>query len=745
MGFQDVVKAENSNAIIKGIVTEAFDYGFTVDYLGNTIFLPKSLSGLMGDFDIRLMVGKTVFLKIIEIDYDKQRAIGSSSEVVDDKLLEMEFIDKLEIGKKYSGYVERIGKYGAFVNVGGFSGLIHISDFGEGRVSNPLEAVSVGEAIEVKVLSIDSERNRISFARVVQKEPRYEPFFKKTGFDCTIDQYRTYDTELKNAPNSLRAIDRILSPLQNYIYSANSWKYDMYTPDELYQNKNGAAHKVKEIIEGIRFNQYLYPLYLSIMAQSCFVAGQFDDSITYYGKMLELPGVVTDDYNQFHYAGELENAAKIVHNLCLLYNLTGYAAKSLLLRKKYGYIFQLEETRTRRLITNNPDLREGFEKEFRQLNEFPVIDTFYYDDRFTFGHAFSASSLLEAVHADCISSDSPYDLHLEGLLTVKNTMDGIFVYDDSDDTVLRIDEQYSLDSSQTNERESNPSQPQNDTEEYVFSTSEGTETLDSLLSQLNGLVGLDAVKREVGSIINLLKIQNIRKQNGLPELPMSNHLVFTGNPGTGKTTVARLLAKIYHKLGLLSKGQLVEVDRSGLVGGYVGQTAIKTQEVIQQAIGGVLFIDEAYTLSRSESGNDYGQEAIDTILKGMEDNRDDLIVIVAGYPDLMGRFIDSNPGLKSRFNKYIFFEDYSPEEMARIFEGMCSKSGFSCTESASAWCKKYFEGKCQMKDSNFANGRDVRNFFEKVVVNQANRLASSGDLSSDSIATLTIDDFISVE
>lgn len=247
--------------------------------------------------------------------------------------------------------------------------------------------------------------------------------------------------------------------------------------------------------------------------------------------------------------------------------------------------------------------------------------------------------------------------------------------------------------------------------------------LEDVLAELDALCGLDQVKKDVKSLINLVKVRKLRQEAGLPVPPMSLHLVFLGNPGTGKTTVARLLSKIYHCIGVLSKGQLVEVDRSGLVAGFVGQTAIKTNEVVQKAIGGVLFVDEAYALVNQENGNDFGHEAIEVLLKNMEDHRDDLIVIVAGYTKLMEAFIHSNPGLESRFNKYFFFEDYGAVQLMEIFQSMCQKNGYTLSSEAAQWAKSDFQALYESRDVNFGNARDVRNLFEKAVARQSDRVA----------------------
>lgn len=269
---------------------------------------------------------------------------------------------------------------------------------------------------------------------------------------------------------------------------------------------------------------------------------------------------------------------------------------------------------------------------------------------------------------------------------------------------------------------------------------EPEETLEQLMEELNTLVGLKSVKQDLTNLINLVKIRKLREERGMKQPDITLHLVFSGNPGTGKTTVARLLAKIYKVLGVVSEGQLVEVDRSGLVAGYVGQTATQTAEVVESAIGGILFIDEAYTLIKSGDEKDFGQEAVDTLLKLMEDNRDDLIVIVAGYTDKMEEFVNSNPGLKSRFNKYIFFNDYSGSELTEIFNNMAKKQEYDTDKEAGAFVEDYLTKKATAHEENFANAREARNYLERCIERQATRIVEIEDISDDDLRTLTLPD-----
>ncbi|NJD63676.1 MAG: AAA family ATPase [Chloroflexi bacterium] len=266
------------------------------------------------------------------------------------------------------------------------------------------------------------------------------------------------------------------------------------------------------------------------------------------------------------------------------------------------------------------------------------------------------------------------------------------------------------------------------------------ETLQTLQAKLHRLVGLKEVKERVDTLVNTIRVRQLRKQHDLPVAPISLHMVFTGNPGTGKTTVARLMAGILRALGVVARGQLVEVDRADLVAGYVGQTSLKVTERVEAALGGVLFIDEAYALVAGRGETDFGYEALDVLVKAMEDHRDDFIVIVAGYPDKMREFIDSNPGLRSRFPNFIEFEDYSAEELLLILERMVEDHGYRLADAAHARARELFIALVERKDASFANARDVRNRFERALTSHAIRLATVAEPTRDELMTLEADD-----
>lgn len=269
------------------------------------------------------------------------------------------------------------------------------------------------------------------------------------------------------------------------------------------------------------------------------------------------------------------------------------------------------------------------------------------------------------------------------------------------------------------------------------------ETINDVLAELMLMIGLDRVKADVTQMVNFIRVQQLRTAQGLPASDISRHLVFSGNPGTGKTSIARILSRIYKQLGLLSRGHLVETDRAGLVAGYVGQTALKTKEVAESALGGVLFIDEAYSLNVA-GDNDFGREAIDTLLKFMEDNRDDLIVIVAGYTSLMDKFLSSNPGIRSRFNKFLAFDDYSPPQLSQIFESFCLESGFQLSESGQHSLDQLFLHLFSNRDDTFGNGRLARNIFEQSITNQATRIIGLPNIDKRTLSLITEQDIPSV-
>lgn len=268
------------------------------------------------------------------------------------------------------------------------------------------------------------------------------------------------------------------------------------------------------------------------------------------------------------------------------------------------------------------------------------------------------------------------------------------------------------------------------------------ELLEEVLAELHQLIGMENIKGEIDSLVNYLKVQKWRLEREMKTMPLSLHMVLAGPPGTGKTTVARLISRIYHALGFLKKGHLVETDRAGLVAGYVGQTAMKVDEQVQKASGGVLFIDEAYSLMPKNSfgGNDFGQEAIEALLKRMEDKRGEFAVVIAGYADELHRFLDANPGVKSRFNRYFYFDHFSAEELLAIFELFVSKGGFTLTDDAKEKVGVIMEEAHASRTNSFGNGRFARNLLEKMVEKQADRIVSIEPMTDEVLASLTAED-----
>lgn len=270
---------------------------------------------------------------------------------------------------------------------------------------------------------------------------------------------------------------------------------------------------------------------------------------------------------------------------------------------------------------------------------------------------------------------------------------------------------------------------------------EDKRTLQDLLDELNALVGLEKVKNKVQDLIVYQKVQKMRREKNLHSAKNTLHLAFTGNPGTGKTTVARIVGRIYKRIGLLSKGHFVEVSRTDLIAGYQGQTALKVKKVIEQAKGGVLFIDEAYSITENDNSDSYGRECLTELTKALEDYREDLVVIVAGYTEPMNKFFESNPGLKSRFNTFIEFDDYSPNELDEILISMCKNNDYSLDEEVKEKIHVYFEQQTSKKDENFANGRLVRNLYDDLVMNHARRVINTVNPDRMALSTIKAEDF----
>lgn len=270
---------------------------------------------------------------------------------------------------------------------------------------------------------------------------------------------------------------------------------------------------------------------------------------------------------------------------------------------------------------------------------------------------------------------------------------------------------------------------------------EDNKSLSELLNDLDKLIGLQGVKEKVGDLITYQKVQKKRKEHNLNNMKNTMHLAFTGNPGTGKTTVARIVGRIYKQIGLLSKGHFVEVSRTDLIAGYQGQTALKVKKVIERSRGGVLFIDEAYSITENEHSDSYGRECLTELTKALEDYRDDLVVIVAGYTEPMNKFFESNPGLKSRFNNFIEFADFQAKELKEILAAMCSDNDYTMNKELVSVIREFFDKQVQNKNNNFANGRMVRNIYDDLVMNHAKRVEAIDNVSKEELSLLIEQDF----
>lgn len=602
----------------------------------------------------------------------------------------------------------------------------------DGQLSKNMAKKALIEWVEIlnEVFGLSNKINSNEIINLSQKE-----YDLNLGFQPYLELSKIYDynkflNSCRAGDHDIKKISILLNILMNYLFDdvdnvflnnyliQNGYLVDNDEgKDNINRNKKQTLDILEEVISLLKVGQghTLYAIYLILLAQVKLLKREYKDAIVIYETLLQLDCIINPEDNSLN---QIKIAAQMAHNIICIYGLMNDSEGIALTKDKYQELFDGQKKYNRSMIEfchrkGDTHMDEYHEKEITDLcdrNDFMFFITqVNLEDIYTksikyFRYAIDFIYDLKKIYIERLDSG---DLNVNDKWSTYMILPGGICDKTTNDSENNIEVKEKKSDSYNSQR------PQQYQEDKL-----------SPYEKLYNLIGLDEIKNDVNNLINLVKMQLRRQEQGLKPIPVSLHLVFSGNPGTGKTTIARILAEIYKEIGALSKGQLIEVDRSGLVAGYVGQTALKTQEKIDEALGGILFIDEAYALAKN-SNDDYGQEAIDTILKAMEDHRDDFIVIVAGYTEPMKKFINSNPGLRSRFNKYINFPDYSADELVQIFRSMCEEYQYKLTGSAEKIMAKKLHYMEAHKDENFANARDVRNMFEKVITNQASRLAEN--------------------
>ena len=606
-------------SVAAGRVQGEFEGGLIIRLdVGVNAFMPASHIALEPPKNLDQYIGQTYDFKILKIDVARKNIVLSRRVLLEEQRAtkRRNLLESIQPGQIRKGIVKKISDFGAFIDLGGLDGLLHITDMSWSQVSHPSELLKLGQEVDVMVLEVNREKQRATLG------------IKQT-------------------------------------------------------QKNTA----KELLDSIQARQIRRGVVTNVMESGAFID---------LGGLQGFLPATEMSWSRFSKQSELLKEGDELDLMVLGVN-----------RREAQVYLGLKQTQ------KNPwsdvDLRYPVGTKARgKIVEF-VTDGAVVELELGIEGVVPSADILATSRGTAASNPLKVGQDLE-----------VFVRG------IRKDEQtillglYSLPLHEPRRIESSMS--------IVSSTAARKDTdnekLNTLMDELRRMIGLQGVKSEVSSLVNLLRIQKLREKKGIKSPPLSHHLVFTGKPGTGKTTVARLVSEIYRELGILRVGHLTEVDRSGLVAGYVGQTAIKVREVCEKSLGGILFIDEAYTLAGGHE-LDFGREAIDTLLKFMEDHRDNFVVVVAGYPGRMNEFLESNPGLRSRFNKFVNFEDYSADELCEIFAVMADSHGYKFNDLFLAELKGVMNATVASKNLNFSNGRMVRNLFEKIIAAHSNRLAGN--------------------